>query len=110
MNSQFSAFVSGLRLKGHDGLASMAQARHNWKPVKVLASLLIVMIALHTACMAQCLAETSQPIHKSAAPCHGEKETNHDSHSSAPLTCSEGPALETKLSPVQKCASCPAIV
>ena len=68
------------------------------------------MIALHTACMAQCLAESSQPIQKSAVPpCHHQEGTKQ-SHSPVPLTCSEGPALETKLSPLHKCSSCTAVV
>jgi hypothetical protein len=91
-------------------LASSTEARHNFNPVRVLASLLILMIALHTACMAQCLAETSQPFQKSAVPpCHHEDGTKQ-SHSPVPLTCSEGPALEAKLSSLQQCASCTAAV
>src|SRR5262245_24768456 len=64
------------------------------------------MIALHSVCLAQCLGEGSQPVKEtSSPPCdHHQNGVPNSNDSTAPsATCSEGPALEAKTSPLIKC-------
>ena len=81
--------------------------------MKTLASLLILMIALHGACMAQCVGEGSHAVKEATAPpCeHHQSGTPNGTDSPAPsTTCSEGPALEAKTSPLVKCSLSPAAI
>lgn len=74
--------------------------------MKALASFLIVIIALHSACMAQCMGEGSHVAKETAAPpCeHHQPGTPDGDDSQAPsTTCAEGPALEAKMSSILKC-------
>ena len=59
--------------------------------MKALASLLVVIVLLHCACIGRCWAEAFTP------PCHEDPQEPETS------LCSEGPALEAKASPVVKC-------
>jgi hypothetical protein len=81
--------------------------------VKILGSFLILMIALHSACMAQCLGEGSHATKESTAPpCDHHQSGMPSGTDSSPTsaTCSEGPALEAKTSPVVKCSLSPAAI
>lgn len=63
--------------------------------MKILASLLMLVVVLHSACMGRCLGQQST----TKPPCHHEEEpSKKDSN-----LCSEGPALEAKNSPTLKC-------
>ena len=85
------------------------------RPVKILGSLLILLIALHSACMAQCVGEGTHTAKETTAPpCeHHQTQsgTPNGAGSSSPSTsCSEGPALEAKISTLVKCTLTPAVV
>jgi hypothetical protein len=63
--------------------------------MKILASLLMLVVVLHSACMGRCLGKQSS----TKPPCHHEEETSKNDSN----LCSEGPALQAKSSPALKC-------
>jgi hypothetical protein len=73
-------------------LRQLSKERNNGDAVKLFASLLMVVILLHCACMGGCLGQAVSV----KPPCHEQEETpQHDAN-----WCSEGPATEVKTAPV----------
>jgi hypothetical protein len=65
--------------------------------MKVLASLLLLVVLVHCACIGRCWGEEAISLINATPPCHQHEGKDSPDGKSANL-CSEGPALEAKTS------------
>jgi hypothetical protein len=75
--------------------------------MRTLASLLILMVAVHLQCGAQCLAEELKASKPEQPPCHqhtgnADAPGSNDADGAGANSCSQ-PTLESRIGPASKC-------